>query len=509
VTDPRTPVIVGVGQAEQRVDDDPTTAKEPIDLLAEAVLAAAADAATPSDRALLDALDTVAVVQMVSWHYPDPGSLLARRLRADRVRRTLTSTTGGNSPQLLLNALAADVVDGRSDIVLLGGAECVHTRWRARREPKVHLAWTEDDAPPCAEVLGDDRAGNSDYELAHGAAAPTQIYPLFETALRHAAGRDVDDHQRAVSELWATFAAVAAANPHAWSRTAYSPEEIRTVTPENRMISFPYPKRMCANIDVDQSAAVLLCSYAAAREARVPDDRLVFPLGGASAHEHYFFSERATLDTSPAMGLAARATLDAVGITVDDIARFDLYSCFPAAVELSMGELGLGGPAAGDRRELTVTGGLGFAGGPANDYPTHAIARMVDACRADPGSVGLVHALGWYSTKHSVGCFSTAPGTDGFARVDDVALQAAADALPRREPAGTYEGRAIVEATSVTFERDGAPAVGLVSLIAGDGGRALATAKDAGVLRGMTEHAWEGRTVDVTNDGAVNTVVTD
>jgi acetyl-CoA C-acetyltransferase len=447
---------------------------------------------------------------MVSWHYPDPGSLLARRLDAGAVRRTVTSTTGGNSPQLLVNALAADIADGRCDVVLVGGAECVHTRWRARRDPKVWLDWTTDDAPPCPEVLGDDRAGSSDYELAHLAAAPTQIYPLFETALRHAAGRDVDEHQLAVSELWSRFAAVAAGNPHAWSRTPWTSEEIRTVTPDNRMISFPYPKRMCANIDVDQAAALLLCSYAAARKAGVPDEQLVFPLGGASAHEHYFFSERATLDSSPAVGLAARATLEAVGFTVGDVARFDLYSCFPAAVQLSMAELGLAGD---DSRALTVTGGLGFAGGPANDYPTHAIARMVEACRADPGSIGLVHALGWYSTKHSVGLYSTTPrdaaGGGGFARVDDVALQAEVDALPARQPAGPYEGRAIVEATSVTFERDGDPSVAILSLITGDGSRALANSRDVDAMRSMTEHAWEGRTVEVTNDGTINSVVPD
>ena len=90
------------------------------------------------------------------------------------------------------------------------------------------------------------------------------------------------------------------------------------------------------------------------------------------------------------------------------------------------------------------------------------------------GSVGLVHALGWYSTKHSVGCYSTTPRADGYARVDEAALQETAAALPRREPAGTYGGRAIVEATSVTFERDGEPSIGLVSLITGDGRRALA-----------------------------------
>jgi len=505
VIDPRTPVLVGVGQAEQRIDD-PTEAREPIDLLADAARAAFDDARAPS---LAGRLDTVATVQMVSWHYPDPGSLLARRLGAVDVRRTVTSTTGGNSPQLLVTALATDIAAGRADVVLIGGAECVHTRWRARRDPKTWLEWTEDDAPPCPEVVGDDRPGSSDYELAHLAGAPTQIYPLFETALRHAAGRDVAEHQRAVSELWSGFAAVAAENPHASSRTAWTPEEIRTVSPENRMVSFPYPKRMCANIDVDQSAALLLCSYAAACDAGVPDEQLVYPLAGATAHEHYFFSERATLDASPAMGLAARATLDAADVGLDDVARFDLYSCFPAAVQLSMVELGLGGPASGDERPLTVTGGLGFAGGPANDYPTHAIARMVEACRADPGSVGMIHALGWYSTKHSIGLYSTTPGADGLARVDETAVQSEVDALPARVPAGAYDGRAVVEATSVVFERDGAPSVAILSLLTGDGHRALANSRDPDALRSMTAHAWEGRTVDVRTDGEHNTVVPD
>src|SRR4029434_2979729 len=86
-------------------------------------------------------------------------------------------------------------------------------------------------------------------------------------------------------------------------------------------------------------------------------------------------------------------------------------------------------------RPLTVTGGLGFAGGPANNYPTHAIAAMVDACRQDPGSIGMVSALGWYVTKHSIGVYSTAPPERGFSRVDPASTQANVDALPGREPA--------------------------------------------------------------------------
>ncbi len=369
--DPRTPVIVGVGQTQQRVED-PTAALEPIDLLAAATRAADADAR--ADASLLGRIDTVAVVDMLSWKYPDPGALLARRVGATP-RRTITSTVGGNTPQMLVNRLAAAIASGDHDVVLLGGAECVHTRWRARRsEPKAWLHWTEADDPACPVVWGDDRPGSSPYEMAHLALAPTQVYPLFETAQRRVAGHGIDGHQDVVARLWSGFAAVAAQNEHAWSRTPYTADEIRTVSPANRLVTFPYLKRMCANIDVDQAAALLLCSYEAARAAGVPDDRLVFPIAGADAHDHYFFTERESLAESPAIAAAGSAALRAAGIALDDVAHFDLYSCFPVAVEIAMKALGLEGPASGDDRALTLTGGLGFAGGPGNNYSTHAIA---------------------------------------------------------------------------------------------------------------------------------------
>ncbi len=496
---PRTAVIVGVGQAEQHVED-PSTAREPIDLLADAVRAAAVD----SGSSVLARVDTVAVVSIVSWPYPDPGALLARRLGLPAPRRTMTTTVGGNSPQLLVNTLVPAIERGEADVVLIGGAECVHTRWRARREPKTRLVWTKADDPPCAHVIGDDRAGSSEYELAHGAAAPTLVYPLFETALRASAGRTVDAHQVAVSELWSGFSAVAAENSHAWSRQAFTPAALRTATPDNRVITFPYLKRLCANIDVDQAAALVLCSYETARAAGVPDDRLVFPRAGADAHDHFFVTERDRLDTSPAVRAVGEATLAAAGVTVGDVARFDLYSCFPSAVEVAMGALGLRGAAGGDDRPLTVTGGLGFAGGPANNYPTHAIAAMVDACRRDPGSLGFVSAIGWYITKHAAGCYSTTPPPDGFGRVDPAQTQRVVDALPRRDVAGAYSGPATVEATAVVVERDGAPSLGIVAARTPDGRRALANSRDEDALRDMIDTAWEGHPVALVAEDASN-----
>ena len=495
-------MVVGAGQTTQH-PEDPAQAREPIDLLADAARAADADSGAP--HSVLGMLDTIAVVDIVSWKYPDPGALLGRRLGIEP-RTTMTTTVGGNSPQLLVNELASEIARGDARAVLIGGAECVYTRWRARLEPKTWLKWTQADDLPCARVVGDPRPGTNDYEMAHTAVAPTQIYPLFETALRSQTGRTVHEHQREVSELWATFAAVASDNPYAWSSVPYSAEEICTPSADNRIVTFPYLKRMCANIDVDEAAALLLCSYEVARDLGVPDERLVFPLASADAHDHFFFSERESLSASPAIAVAGRAVLDAAGAGIDDVARFDLYSCFPSAVEIALGALGLPGPNGGDGRPLTVTGGLGFAGGPANNYPTHAIAAMVDACRRDPGSIGMVSALGWYVTKHSIGLYSTAPPEGGFIRVDPATTQATVDALPGRTTAGPYSGPATVEATAVVFEREGAPAVAIVSTITPDGRRALANTRDADVMRDMTEKAWEGRRVTLRTDGTVNTV---
>jgi acetyl-CoA C-acetyltransferase len=495
--DRRAPVVVGVGQNNQRVAPD--VARAPIELLADAARAADADAgATVS---LLARADVVAVVAIGSWPYPDPGAFLARNLGISP-RATAVSTVGGNSPQLLIDEFAARIQRGECDIVLIGGAESMHTRWRARREPKVHLEWKSGGDEPCLLVIGDDRPGSSEYEMAHLAVAPTMVYPLLETARRAELGLGVDEHQVYVSELWSRLAAVSASNPHAWTRVAYTPEEIRTISPDNRAVCFPYTKRMCANIDVDQGAALLLCSYEAARAAGVAEERMVFLHAAAEAHDHWFLTERFSLAASPAMAATGAAALRAAHADVDDVAHIDLYSCFPSAVQLGRDALGIG---ATDSRPLTVTGGLGFAGGPVNNYPTHAIATMVDVLRTRPDDIGFTTALGWYATKHAAAVWSARPPVEPFRCVH---VQPEVDALPRREPAGLIDLEATVEATSVSFERDGSPALGIVATLTDDGRRALANVRDAHVLTDMTLHAWEGRRVKFANDGTTNRLVT-
>ncbi len=170
-------------------------------------------------------------------------------------------------------------------------------------------------------------------------------------------------------------------------------------------------------------------------------------------------------------------------------------------MQLALASIGLDGA---DDRPLTVTGGLAFAGGPGNDYVTHSIAAMVEACRADPGSTGLVTALGWYATKHSVGLYSTDPATRGFRVVPPTETQARVDALPRREPAGRHDGPGTVEATSVAFDRDGTPTIGILAVLTDDGRRALANCADPDVLLDQCATPWEGRRVTLRAEGDTN-----
>src|SRR3546814_14314854 len=75
---------------------------------------------------------------------------------------------------------------------------------------------------------------------------------------------------------------------------------------------------------------------------------------------------------SPAIETAGGALFQAVGCGLDDISRFDFYSCFPVAVEISATALGL---RLDDPRPFTVPGGHAYFGGPGNNYTSHSIAR--------------------------------------------------------------------------------------------------------------------------------------
>ncbi|WP_040792992.1 acetyl-CoA acetyltransferase [Nocardia paucivorans] len=487
--DPRTPVLVGVGQIVHRTGE--TGLPGPVELATEALRRAGSDSGTGDT--LLRSADLLASVAPVSRPYPNLAALVATELGASPKRTLQSAPFGGDGPQRLLNALAQAIADGKSDIALLTGAEAVAS-WNTASRSGITLDWTEQDAgirPD--EIIGADDAPNTEMETAAGLWGPIYMYALMETAMRGRLGLDVTTHRQRIGELWSRFSAVAAHNPHAWLPTERAATELLTPAPDNRMVSSPYPKLLVANLTVDQGAGLILCSAAAADAAGVPREKWVFPHSGATATDTWFVSERADMAASPAIAAAGRAALAGADIGIDDVAHIDLYSCFPVAVQVGAAALGL--PIDDPTRSLTVTGGLTFAGGPGNNYTTHSIATMAERLRTDPGQYGLTTALGWYITKHGVGVYSTRPPARPFRAVE-------ADVPPaRRDTAFGYTGPATVEAYTVPYRKghdgDEAEAV-VISALNRAGARILVRATDPETVAAFVEGDPLGAAVEIT-----------
>lgn len=76
-----------------------------------------------------------------------------------------------------------------------------------------------------------------------------------------------------------------------------------------------------------------------------------------------------------------------------------------------------------DGKELTLTGGLPYHGGPGNNYSAHGIVAMVETLRKNPGEWGMVTANGGFLTEHSVGFYSTTPFRGRWKRPDHNKVQ--------------------------------------------------------------------------------------
>jgi acetyl-CoA C-acetyltransferase len=471
----RLPVIVATGQSIER-----QATVSALDLAQRA-----ADVAVASAPRLRSAVEQVSVVNIISTTGSAPATDLARRLGLSPARTELT-TVGGNSPQWLVNRAAAAISAGSVDVVLIAGAEAL----RSSRAGPPRAPDPDSLSGASDPVIGDDRPPVSAAEFQAGLIAPVHLYALFESAIAHRRGRSFAEHRVELGRLMAPFTSVAASHPFAWFPAARTPAELSDITADNRLISEPYAKNLCAMLNVDQGAAILVTSLAAARRAGV-GDRAVFCWSGAQCTDVWFPAARPDPGRAPALAATGAAALTAAGVAVDDIGFFDLYSCFPCAVELAAESLGL---QADDSRGLTVTGGLPYFGGPGNNYSLHAIATMVDRLR-QAGGTGLVTALGWYLTKHAAGMYGADPPPGGWREGDTTAVQKAIDTTAV-DIAAQADGRAVVLAATVARGRQGeitsAPVIARL-----DDGRHIAAAAHPSDLPSLTGDNLVGTRIEV------------
>lgn len=489
MVDPRTPVIVGVAQLLQR-PDDVAEAQEAVALMSDAVRAAADDA---SATGLLRHAGVITVVKG-AWSYPDPAALVAEAVGATQARTVLT-TDGGNTPQMVVDVLAERIAMGELDVGVVVGAETIWSRRRMRRDGVERDVTQQPEGSAPDERLGAELEMTDDYERSRGLVLPVQVYPLFESAIRHRRGESLEEHRDRLATMWAGFNAAAVANPYSWFRTPMTAAEIRDPSPSNRMVAFPYTKAMCSNWDLDQAAALIVCSAEAALRHGVPQDRWVFVHGGVEADDTALVSQRRDLGRSPAIAAAWSALRENCRIDIDDVAHLDVYSCFPSAVQAATEAIGIN-----EGRTLTVTGGLTFAGGPLNNYVTHSIASMVGVLRDDASAFGLVTANGGFLTKHALGLYSATPPTTPFRRRRLAAADVAHDA---RVAAPEQVGPVTIEASTVMHEHDG-PVRALFATLTADGRRAWGASDDSETMALAMKQELNGTAAELTADGALH-----
>jgi acetyl-CoA C-acetyltransferase len=508
--EPRTPILVGCGQITD-MDGKPSSERSRVAFCAEAARAALADTgAAIGNEALGRKVDALAVMEFFSDISPrfaspygrssNPPRSVANRLGA-APRQLLYSHSGGNMPQYLVNRFAEEIAGGHTDLALICGAELLRSTQNARRAG-LKIDWNEDPGGGDPTRIGDPRFGYSEEEARHELRAAIHFYPLLENAIRGGLRRDVDSHMKAMGHLFARLAAVAKANPLATRRDGYTAERLSTISDDNRWICFPYPRLMNANAIIDQAAAVLVTSVEKAREWGIPQDRWVFLHGCADGTDTWVVSEREKLDASPAIRGCARIALDMAGRKVTDVAAFDLYSCFPSAVEVAMQEIGI---AEDDPRPVSVTGGLPFFGGPGNNYVTHSIAEMMNVVRRQPGSLGMVTANGNYLTKHSAGLYSTEPTEGPWRREDPKKFQAELDALPKRRVEAKPSGTGTIETYCVAYGKEAPQRGYILGRLDASGDRFIAMSPDdPAILADMLTREQLGRKVSVSDEGGRN-----
>ncbi|KAL4925921.1 uncharacterized protein BDV17DRAFT_283656 [Aspergillus undulatus] len=490
---PETPILVGIGDINDRASKGHDDAAEPLTLMLRAIGAAILDTelGPEASQKLQSAIESVGVVANWTWPYPDAPGLLVQRLGLPRGVHTVESHHGGDSPGTLFDEAARRVAYGKSRVAVVTGAEALASLEafkKAKKFPPPHWTKLEDYTSIW------DRKRPEDLGSRHFLGAPIQVYPLYEAAFRAFLGQKISDNHKESAGLYAEFAQIAAKLPYSWSygHEPETAESISTVTKRNRLICSPYPLLMNAFNTVNLAAACIITTTAFARELGIPESKWIYPLGGAGTSDSIRFWERPYFNASRSLSQSLDAALEASELRTEDIDLFDFYSCFPIVPKLAAHHLNL--PLHGPK-PITVLGGLTSFGGAGNNYSMHT------STPPKPHR-GLVLANGGVLSYHHTVILSTQPRQDSTYPPWNPLPSNLDQDHPVIDENATGDG--VIETYTVQFGRDGAPVLGfVVGRLNGDGPRFVANVQDAYTLQQLCSSSEQvGRQGSVSTEGA-------
>jgi acetyl-CoA C-acetyltransferase len=482
--DPNTPVLIGWSAVEQR-EKDPQQALDATGLMIKA-----AKSALPLELSdsILAAVDWIAVPNG-TWDYRDPARIVANGIGARQPHTVLANV--GVMQQTLISQACQRVVAGESKIALISSGEAKF-RETVAASSGVRAATTseaDDVAPDETLIPKAELILSSEREA--GLNGAVGFYAILESSFRAERKQGVQENRESLGKLYSRFTEIAADNPHAVRRDVREPEYLSTASDRNPMLAFPYTKLMVSTWTVDQASALVFCTAATADELGVPRENWVFPLASVESNHMAPVTARARLTQPEAMRAMARASYEATGVRTGEIELLDLYSCFPIAVKMAADGLGVD-----ESRDLTITGGMSFAGGPLNNYVLQATCRAADLLSDGKGAHALVTCVSGLYTKQGFTVWSKSEPEKPFAVVDVTEEVGRLEGVLPVDDHAVGVGQ-IIGCTVLFAGGEPERAVSVVEMASGH--RTVAKSFDQEIMRAFMSEECVGRTVLIDN----------
>jgi acetyl-CoA C-acetyltransferase len=323
--------------------------------------------------------------------------------------------------QSLINAACKKIIDGEIRASLIVGGEARHKMIQALKEGLTYEEMSLTENPDHYVKAKEDLYVTEEID-ALGMMA-VGYYAIIESAMRYKDKKSLREHENFLGNYYERFSQIASKNPHAWNHEIFTAEEIKTPSSKNQRIAYPYNKLHNSSWNVNQASALILTSDEIADKLKIPADKRVYPLISSETNHMIGVIQRPDLTAPIGLKLATDYLLDEAAKNNIEPTFYELYSCFPIAVQLFAKALNIP-----DNIDKTITGGMPFAGGPLNNYMLHATAQGLMKIRENNSEVALITGVSGMMTKQALAIWGKNPAMNFVSK--DVTKEAEKLELP-------------------------------------------------------------------------------
>ena len=419
------------------------------------------------------------------WRYRDPGKWVAENNKIKSVKTTVTKV--GMLQQNLINTACDKIQNGEINASLILGGESRFKILRSSIENKEYIETPLNTNPDIYDKSAEKL--QLDIEEKELGSMAVGYYAILESAFRFMLQNNHDDHSNYLSEIYSGYSKIAAINKDGWIEQSLDKKVIKTESKKNLRQAFPYNKYHCTSWNVNQACAIIICSEDIADKLNIPSDKRVYPLASSENNHMISTLQRPNLIEPVGMHLAAKFIMDICNENNLIPNLYDLYSCFPVAVQMFAKSLKLN-----DIKDKTVTGAMPFAGGPLNSYVLHSTAKLIEKLRENNG-VGIVTGVSGMMTKQSYALWSKNPCIDF--RYEDCTKKASEIELPvklsdKKNGSGKIIGYTILIKDNTNKA--------IIFVDTDDKKRKLITSTNKNIIKEMQNTEWVGKRINFRDD---------